>query len=672
MNRPLSHRLCLGSLAAGLMGAPAVAEPGAKAMELLRENCLRCHGGEDKVKGKVDLRPFQKLEDFGQDLELLDEMVAAIEFGDMPPEDEEPLEDAERTALLEHLQAQLDKGLNQVASHPVTPVRRMNRFQYANAVQDLFGLKVAVFSLPERMMRGYGNYFDPASGKMPKTVTVGSRPLGKSQMIEPRLAGVAPFPQDLRAEHGYDNQADHLSLSPMLMENFLTLARSITLSPDFHAKNVGIWTTFFAKPTEAPDRKTMSECLRPFLSRAFREPVDEATLDRYVGHALERLEKGVAHEQVMRDVAAAVLASPRFLYLRSFDPEAERSAPEDQARHVASRLALFLHGSLPDDELLRLAEDGSLLEAEVLAEQAERMMNDRRMKRFCDSFAAQWLQLDRIISSRPDKQKFKDFYFLVYRKSMWMMSEPLLLFETVFVENRPIRQLIDSDFSYRSKSLSNFYAGRPATPNGPVTAPFERVPLKDAREGGVITCAATMTMTSGEKRTHPITRGAWLLTVILNDPPEPPPANVPALPEGETEGELATKTIREVFVIHREREDCASCHNTIDPLGFALENYDPVGRWREVYDNGLAVDASGTLFRDKAYGDIAEFKALLLENPQRFARAFASHLLRYALGRELTAVDTPSIDQIVERSAKDDYRLRTVLREVVLSPSFRN
>ena len=159
----------------------------------------------------------------------------------------------------------------------------MTRFQYNNAVTDLFQLKCAVFTLPERLMRSYPGSFRPETGKMAAVVRVGNRPLGKSQLIEPRLAGVAAFPQDLRAEHGYDNQADHLSLSPLLMEAFLTLGQSITESPDFGPKNVGIWQSFFAAPQEDDDLDAqLHERLQRFLSKAFRQPIDEPTLNRYV------------------------------------------------------------------------------------------------------------------------------------------------------------------------------------------------------------------------------------------------------------------------------------------------------------------------------------------------------------------------------------------------------
>ena len=177
-------------------------------------------------------------------------------------------------------------------------------------------------------------------------------------------------------------------------------------------------------------------------------------------------------------------------------------------------------------------------------------------------------------------------------------------------------------------------------------------------------------MTSGPDRTHPITRGAWLLTAIFNDPPEPPPADVPPLGEKPAEGEEHL-TLRERLIAHRERADCAGCHEQIDPLGFALENFDAIGNWRDTYENGRKVDMTGTLFRKHPFNNVVEFKDAILAEKDRFARGLAGHLLSFALARELTAADSPALDEITAQTAADDYRLQTMIREVILSEPFR-
>ena len=661
-----------------LMAASGVAVESDSILPVFRESCIQCHGKDGKVKGKLNLLEIESLSALKQDPERLQKIIEAIDFQEMPPEDEPQLKAGVRTQLLADLEALRHESVNGTKAYAATPIRRMNRFQYNNAVTDLFDLDCVVFTLPERMMREHRDYFQPASGKMADVVSVGSRPLGKSQLIERRLDGVAAFPQDLRAEHGFDNQADHLSLSPLLMEALLTLGQSITQSPDFTAKEVGIWKTFFEDPSEKQEvKREVCDRLEPFLTKAFRKPVEEELLDRYATHVLRQLDSGVAFEEAMKSIAAAAIASPRFLYLYDKSASSEAAEAIDDFE-LASRLSFFLWGSLPDETLLGLAAQGELKKPAVLEAQFERMIKDRKLKRFCDSFPSQWLQLERIISSIPNKDKFPDFYFSKYRASMHMMLEPLLLFETVLIENLPITQLIDSDFTYRSPVLekacgelgSDFEPLKEKGTSDVTVLEFHRRPVTDRRSGGVITNAAVMTMTSGPDRTQPITRGAWIASVIFNNPPEPPPANVPPLGEKPAEGEEHL-TLRERLSMHRERADCAGCHEQIDPLGFALENYDPVGRWREKYDNDRDVDMQGTLLRKHPFNDVIEFKDAILAEQDRFTRGLAGHLLSFALARELGPADQEALDQIAQTTAKDGYKIQTLIKQVILSEPFQ-
>jgi hypothetical protein len=219
--------------------------------------------------------------------------------------------------------------------------------------------------------------------------------------------------------------------------------------------------------------------------------------------------------------------------------------------------------------------------------------------------------------------------------------------------------------------LRKWYGDTPAGKiGGPVTMQFTRQPVTDRRQGGVITTAAVMTMTSGPDETKPITRGAWIAGVIFNAPPEPPPADVPLLEKPRAADKKLT--MRERFAVHRERADCAGCHSKLDPLGFALENFDPVGRWRDGYENGRAVDASGVLFRKHSFKNVVEFKDAILAEKDRFTRAFAGHMLSYALGRGLTPADAPALDRISAKTIADGYRLQTLLHEVVQSAPFIN
>ncbi|MDB4733177.1 DUF1592 domain-containing protein [Planctomicrobium sp.] len=648
-----------------------------KLAAVVTKHCAQCHGAEDDAEGGIALVGLQGTE-LAKRPELVKNLIGVLDRGEMPPDGEPPLDEPIRSSLVKSLREVFHESLSSRQRYGPSPLRRMNRFQYNNAVTDLFDLKCVVFTLPERTMREHQGYFRPETGKMADTVRVGNRPLGKSQMIEPRLAGVAAFPQDLRAEHGYDTQGDHLSLSPLLMEAFLHLGASITQSPDFTPKNVGIWKSFFAPPNESADiNQEVQHRLKVFLSRAFRRPVDEETVTRYAIYVKRKIETGSDFTEAMQGVAAAVISSPRFLYLYDTAAEGNGSEPLDDFG-IVSRLSFFLWGSLPDDHLLELAAEGRLHQPEILQQEVDRMFHDRKLKRFCDSFPAQWLQLDRLISSIPNRERFPQFYFSKYRDSMHMMLEPLLVFETVLIENQSILQFIDSDFTYRSGLLEEAYGPLKSgteqsakLPKGEVAAlTFRRVPVTDRRVGGVITNAAVMTMTSGPERTQPITRGAWVASVIFNSPPQPPPADVPPLEELTASTEQLT--LREQLSLHRQRADCKGCHEKIDPLGFALENFNPVGSWRTKYQNGRDIDTAGVLFRRHEFTDVVGFKDAMLAERDRFTKGFSGHLLSFALGRELDSSDEIALDQITAASKADDYRIQTLIREVILSDPFLN
>ena len=368
------------------------------------QRCVKCHGPEtQKAKVRLDTLPM-KVTDVAS-AERWEDVLHVLEAREMPPEKEPAVDEELRQKMVVAAKGLLAEALSKHTALPRTPMRRMNRFQYNNAVTDLLDLKVTLFALPERMVRDHSNYFDPASGKMPATVKVGSRPLGKSQLIEPRLAGVAPFPQDLRAEHGFDNRGDHLSLSPLLMESFLKLSRSIVDSPDFGPKTCGIWGAFFEPPkSDEKVEDAVRSRLRVLLTRAFRRPVSDEVLDRYTKHVLARIESGDSFTEGMKIAVSAVLASPRFLYVYVHGGKTDADALDDF--ELASRLSFFLWGSIPDEKLMDLAASGRLSEPNVLAEQVDRMLSDRKLKRFCDSFPAQWLQLDHVISATPDEETF--------------------------------------------------------------------------------------------------------------------------------------------------------------------------------------------------------------------------------------------------------------------------
>jgi hypothetical protein len=809
-----------------------LAEDSATALSsAFKSHCIKCHGKGGKFEGKVNLLALKSGDDLQARPKLLEKLIAVLSDREMPPEDEPPLSDVKRKQMVAQLQAILAKVLKTQAFGP-TPIRRMNRFQYNNAVVDLLELDRDIFQLNERLLRRREDYFRPETGKMPATVRISSRPLSKdidNQRPE-GFRGVAPFPQDKRAEHGFDNRADHLTLSPLLMESFLQLSQTIVESPDLNAKECRSWDRLFAapgkpargavdgryeaekqmktvgkpkgrvgpqemrgfgndwsdnaqilwlctgkgvdltlsfkviasgtglrfgftkaadygtfelyldgtkigkpvdlydprvvhsthavaglkieagqhslkfkcvgknarsvryffgldyidvtgrKPSPKPDVAPISDAIavrirvKQLLRRAFRRPVDQETLTRFTSFAERQLTAGASIEATMRTVVGAVLAMPEFLYFYETQ-SGEKDDGKNQGRlplddfELASRLAQFFWSSIPDDTLLDIAEAGKLSDPKTLSVQIDRMLNDRRSSRFCDNFPAQWLQLERLITSIPDPKKFPYFYYNGYRTSMHMMSEPLLLFETIYVEDRSIIELLDPKFTWQSDMLRSNYEGKNQGGRDVQVQLFKRVALNDPRRGGVITNAAIMTMTSTPTRTQPITRGAWVNAVIFNDPPDPPPADVPVLPEVD-KAELEKLTIRERLAIHRKRADCAGCHNKIDPLGFALENYGPTGVWRDKYENGRDVDVSGVLFNQHEFKTVIEFKQIVLKEKHRFIRGFVSHLLGYALGRELGPADSPALDEMTKKAMSGKDQMRAVLKSVAMSEPF--
>jgi hypothetical protein len=452
-------------------------------------------------------------------------------------------------------------------------------------------------------------------------------------------------------------------------------------APDAQGHFFGLDYLEFMNPESAKeeraatnDAEEIHSRIEHLLRRAFRRPPDAETLASLAAFANTQIEAGESVENTMRNVLTAVLAMPQFLYL--YEDQSDEAAPNMVAGRepitdfeLATRLAQFFWSSIPDDSLLDLAEAGELHRPEILSAEIDRMLDDPKSGRFCDNFPAQWLQLDRLITSIPAPEQFGYFYFDGYRTSMHMMSEPLLLFETVFIEDRSILDLISPNFTWQSSKLAANYEGHGRGGGEHQVQLFRRVPLEDDRRGGVITNAAVMTMTSSPTRTQPITRGAWMNEVIFNDPPEPPPADVPPLPEPNAE-ELAQLTIRERLAVHRQRADCAGCHNQIDPLGFALENYGPTGVWRDEYENGRTVDSAGVLFQQYPFSTVTEFKQLIIEHREKFYRAFAAHLLSYGLGRPLGPADAPALDRITEQAVSGKDSLRTLMKLVAMSEPF--
>ena len=648
---------------------------------VLATYCYGCHGEKEKVKGKVNLKELTTGKDYLSNIEVVRKAAEATAHQEMPPEDSKQPTAEERRKLNALFNGYLEQHLRESGRLKPVVMRRLNRYEYNNSVRDLLQLKGDLYPLPEKVIRSRA-YFNPASGRFPESIQVSNRALGKNQIEQHILTGVSPFAIDLQAEHGFNNQGEQLSVSPILLESFLKLGRSIVNAREFDGYS-GITDTFYRPPDEKDQSLwplITEQRLRPFLERAFRSSISDEVLARYVKFVMREVESHGSYPQAMKGVTAAVLSSPRFLYLT----ERKKNAGAEEALapyELAARLSFFLWSTLPDEELLASARSGELARPEVYAAQVTRMLESPKSKALAENFARQWLRLDQLITAVPDFDRFQIYYSRIgceqWKFGLQTMAEPLLLFESIMVEDRSIMLLVDSNYSYRSDEMQSWYKDQVPFRNkgnrnrfNTGSQRFTRRSLETRREGGVITSAAALTMTSEPLRTSPIRRGAWVATVILNKPPPPPPDVIPEIEQDDAVIEARGQTLRQRLVAHQENESCVSCHQKIDPLGFALENYDAIGRWRDSYRSGLPIDASGTLFGQARFQDVIGLKDALLANPKWFIRAFSEHLLAYALGRELDLSDKPAIDRIVQKAMAKKGQFSTVVSEIATSYPF--
>jgi len=660
----------------------------------LKRHCFGCHSG-DSVEGKVNLKQWLNADSSIEQIRLTRRIRDAIQRKQMPPKDEEQPSQNIRARIVATLDGRIATFLKENPPNSPIVMRRLNRYEYNNAVRDLLKLKGDIYPLPEKTIRADQPYFDPKSGRFPDTVNVGNRTLGKNQIERQVLTGVSPFAIDLQAEGGFNNRGEDLGVSPILLESFLKLGRSIVNSPEFDGY-CRLTESLFNAPKDAnieQQRNVARERLKPFLEHAFRGNVESAVVDRYHRFFVAQFDRTGFFKSAMKQVVAGVLASPRFIYATEFDqlqPPLDGKSPSVGAGTIdalgpyelATRLSLFLWSSIPDEELLAVARDGSLTKPDVLDDQVKRMLEHPRSQALSQNFARQWLRLDQLITAVPDFDRFPEYYSRIgceqWKFGLQTMIEPLLLFESIMVEDRSIMLLIDADHSWRSDELQSWYdekvpfGGRENVNRFNTNQQaFRRRTLRDRRQGGVITSTGTLTMTSAPLRTSPIVRGAWVATVIFNDPPPPPPDDVPEIEADDKVIEAKGMTLRERLVQHQVNPSCVSCHTKIDPFGFALENYDAVGRWRDNYTSGLDIDASGKLHGKSEFKNVIGLKDAILDEPKIFFKAFSEHMLSYALGRELDVSDQPVVDEIVAKVNRDHGQFTTIVRSIVQSVPFR-
>jgi mono/diheme cytochrome c family protein len=440
---------------------------------------------------------------------------------------------------------------------------------------------------------------------------------------------------------------------------------SVLISGPYDAKGAGDTPSrrriFSCRPARAQDEEA---CARTILStlarRAYRRPLSEADLRPLLEFYHEGRSRGTFETGIELSLRR-ILADPNFLFRAERDPEtlAAGTVYRVPDLELASRLSFFLWSTLPDEQLLNLANQGKLRNPVALEAQVRRMIADPRSEALVTNFAGQWLRLRNLQRANPDSMEFPDFDDSLRQG---LQRETEMLFASVLREDRPILDLLTADYTFVNERLAKHYG----IPNVYGTR-FRRVAITDEARKGLLGQGSILTVTSYPNRTSPVLRGKWIMENILGSPPPPPPPNVPALKEN-TEGAKAL-SVRERMEQHRANPACANCHKLFDPMGIAMENFDATGAWRS-RDAGVAIDSAIQLADGTNVAGVVQLRQALLRNPDTFVRTVTENLLTYALGRGLTASDMPAVRSIMRESGKDKYRFESLILEVVKSVPF--
>lgn len=626
MRPPLAAILAITLGAGAAIGraedAASVAPTAAAARLLVEGHCGGCHGVKKPEQGLVlvGAKPGESAPALS-DMKLLEKMADRLRARTMPPpEADSPLADDDRESLLGWIDARIDASVAEARDPGTVGIRRLTRWEYRNTVRDLLG----------RDLPG----------------------------VDVDTAG---FPSDDVA-HGFDNLADVNSLSPLLMERYAAAAHDLSVAwaaavldreagqrpdqPVIHA----------ADP--AATRARAEAALGPLLDRAFRRPATPEERRGVMAHHDRLRAGGFDDRESLAAAAARILAAPAFLY------RIERDGPIGQDRpldgfELGTRLSYFLWSTMPDDELMAAAGRGGLADDDAIRGQVRRMLRDEKVRQgLVENFAGQWLQTRRLRAIRPDRAAFPDFDEPLRRA---MEGETLAMFESLIREDAPVTRLLDADFTFVNERLARHYGIA-----GVEGEAFRRVSLADTPRRGILTHAAVLAMNAQPTRSSPVLRGKWILDVLLDAPPGPPPPGTADLEAVGTEG-----TLRERMARHRTAKQCASCHARMDALGLALENFDAVGAWRTDED-GRPVDASGMLPGGGGFSGPVELATLLRErHAADFRRGLVERMLVYAIGRPLGVGDRRAVREILARMTAEGDRFSALVEGIAVSDPFR-
>ncbi len=578
-------------------------------------HCKSCHG-DKKMKGGFTFNPALKTPGDANSNRIWKQALANVKTHDMPPEDADAQPtDEERRRFMDWVGTV--KYLSPKDPGPFV-MRRLTKVEYGNTLHDLFG-------------------------------------------VAPSVARELP---DEAFGEGYLN-----TLSPLQMEQYLAIANDVLnkiLAPIGAAPTQMQKRLFGDAPAPGADARAAAKNVARSLARsAFRRPPSDAELDVLLGVFDLASRNKLPYPAALRLMLKAVLVSPQFLFITPADTAATNSdiVPLDDWQ-LASRLSYLLWATMPDAELSKLADSGKLHEPAMLRAQVQRMLKDARSRALFDGFGAQWLELGNLASKTFDTAKFP---LMTTEMRSAMYDEARLFFESVVRDNRSAVSLIDADYTFLNGTLAKIY-GLEKTVTGPK---MRKVQLTDANRGGILGMPGILATTSFPNRTSAVKRGVWVLEQMLGEHVPPAPPNVPAL-EKQNATKVANMTLRQRTELHRTNAVCANCHKLLDPIGFGLENFDVIGRWRDKDDSGGAIDAAGELPGGKRFSSPKELKVIIAARKDELARNLTEKLLAFALCRQLEGYDEIVVDRLMETIAKDGYRMQTLISEIVTSYPFVN
>jgi hypothetical protein len=579
--------------------------------------CFSCHSGP-KAKAGVRL-DFTDVAAAAKDKNLWERVARQVRAGEMPPAGKAKpgLEQfdllntfIDRDMLAADCKSGRDPGR--------VTLRRLNRSEYNNTIRDLLG-------------------------------------------VEERLAD--GFPSD-DVGYGFDNIGDVLTLSPLLLEKYLFAAeRAAELAfadPKLKGKILA------AAPKKGSKDERARAIVGAFAKRAYRRPVTEDEIGKLIKFVDLAERSGQSFERGIRLAVQAALMSPHFIFRVENDPKTPGPDAPGLAKgaypigdfELANRLSYFLWSSMPDEELFALAEKGALRKDDNLEKQVRRMLKDGKARALTENFAGQWLNLRMLREAQPDPKLFPTF---TEGLRLSMIEETFRFFDAVVKEDRSILDFIDSDFSFLDETLAKHYGI-----SGVSGTTFRKVTLDPNKRGGLLTQASILTLTSNPTRTSPVKRGKWILENIFNAPPPPPVPDAGELPEDKAE---LRGTLRQRMEQHRKNPSCATCHQRMDPLGFALEHYDGIGKWRDK-DGKFDIDPAGELPDGRKFNSPKELRVILKELEPQFRRCLAEKLLTYALGRGLEYYDKCALEAICAAVARDGNRFSSMVVAIVKSEPF--